>query len=207
MSVQHTPAPARSDVRRPASVGASTPARPFFKRGMLLTVGAVAWGLDSLIFGTDPSGRLEEALSSITSGTFQLGIMGLLTVLFATQALGEGRLARFFLRLEGVLLVGAMASTFVDGIGVSDLDQTGWLILDMFWPLSMLGMFLIGVRVAIAGRWTGKDRYWPLIAESWGPIVVPTFGIFGSSVAGVVSFVHLCVGYGVLGQIVARKQR
>ena len=98
MSVQHTPAPARSDVRRPATVGANTPARPFFKRGMLLTVGAVAWGLDSLILGTDPSGAMEEAFSSITSGTFQLGIMGLLTVLFATQALGEGRLARFFLR-------------------------------------------------------------------------------------------------------------
>ena len=207
MSVQHTPAPARSDVRRPASVGASTPARPFFKRGMLLTVGAVAWGLDSLIFGTDPSGQMEEAFSSITSGTFQLGIMGLLTVLFATQALGEGRLARFFLRLEGVILVFAMASTFVDGIGVSDLDQTGWLLLDLFWPLSMLGMFFIGIRVAIAGRWTGKDRFWPLIAESWGPVCVPTFAIFGSTVAGVVSFVHLCVGYGVLGQIVARKQR
>jgi len=207
MSVQHTPAPARSDVRRPATVGANTPSRPFFRRGMLLTVGAVAWGLDSLIFGTDPSGAMEEAFSSITSGTFQLGIMGLLTVLFATQALGEGRLARFFLRLEGVVLVGAMASTFVDGVGLSDLDQTGWLILDLFWPLSMLGMFLIGIRVAIAGRWTGKDRYWPLIAESWGPVCVPTFALFGSTVAGVVSFVHLCVGYGVLGQIVARKQR
>ena len=207
MSVQHTPAPARSDVRRPATVGANAPSRPFFKRGMLLSVGAVAWGLDSLIFGTDPSGAMEEAFSSITSGTFQLGIMGLLTVLFATQALGEGRLARFFLRLEGVVLVGAMASTFVDGVGLSDLDQTGWLILDLFWPLSMLGMFLIGIRVAIAGRWTGKDRYWPLIAESWGPVCVPTFALFGSTVAGVVSFVHLCVGYGVLGQIVARKQR
>jgi len=206
MSVQHTPAPARSDVRRPASVGASTPARPFFKRGMLLTVGAVAWGVDTLIFGTDPSTTTEEVLSSVTGGTFQLGIMGLLTVLFATQALGEGRLARFFLRLEGVLLVGAMASTFVDGIGVSDLDKAGWVMLDMFWPLSMLGMFFIGIRIAIAGRWHGKARYWPLIAESWAPIVVPMYGLFGSTVAGVVSFVHLCIGYGVLGQIVARKE-
>jgi hypothetical protein len=174
---------------------------------MLLTTGAVAWGLDSAIFGSDPSGSFEEAVSSITSGTFQLGIMGLLTVLFATKALGAGRLARFFLRLEGVILLGAMASTFVDGIGVSDLDKTGWVLLDMFWPLSMLGMFFIGIRVAIAGRWHGKERFWPLIAESWGPIVVPTYGIFGSTVAGVVSLVHLCIGYGVLGQIVARKQR
>ena len=33
-----------------------------------------------------------------------------------------------------------------------------------------------------------------------------TFGLFGSAVAGVVSFFHLCIGYGVLGQIVARKE-
>ena len=80
-------------------------------------------------------------------------------------------------------------------------------MLDAFWPLSMLGMFFIGIRIAIAGRWHGYSRFAPLVAESWGPIVVPTFAIFGSNVAGVVSFVHLCVGYGVLGQIVARKQR
>ena len=207
MSVHHTPAPARSDVRRPASAGAPTPARPFFKRGMLLTVGAVAWGTDSLIFGTDPSGSLEEALSSITGGTFQLGLLGLLSVLYATKALGEGGLARFFIRLEVVLVLLAIGSTIADGIGVSDFDKLGWVLLDTCWPLSMLGMFFIGIRVAIAGRWTGKDRYWPLIAESWGPIVVPTFGIFGSSGAGVVAFVHLSVGYGVLGQLVARKQR
>lgn len=207
MSVQQTPAPARSDVRRPAAGSTSTPTRPFFKRGMLLTTGAVAWGFDSLIFGSDPSNSTEEVLSSLTSGTFQFGLLGLLTVLWATKALGDGRLARFFIGLEAVLLFFAIGSTFVDGIGVSNLDQTGWLILDMFWPLSMLGMFFVGIRIAIAGRWHGYSRFAPLIAESWGPIVVPTYGIFGSTVAGVVSFVHLCLGYGVLGQIVARKQR
>jgi hypothetical protein len=207
MTLEQTPAAARTDVRRPAATTlTTTPTRPFYKRGMLLTTGAVAWGVDSAIFGSDPHGSFEEALSSITSGTFQLGILGLLTVLWATTALGEGRLARFFLRLEGVVLVLAMGSTFVDGIGVSDLDKVGWVLLDLCWPLSMLGMFLIGIRIAVAGRWHGKSRYWPLVAESWGPIVVPTFGLLGSTVAGIVSFVHLCVGYGVLGQIVARKQ-
>ena len=209
MSVQHTPAPARSDVprRTPDSTTPTRPsARPVYRRGMLLTGGAVAWGIDSLVLGTDPSGTFEEAMSSLTSGVFQLGLLGLLTVLYATKALGDGRLARFFIRFEAVLLFFAIGSTVADGIGVSNLDQPGWAMLDAFWPLSMLGMFFIGIRIAIAGRCHGKARFWPLIAESWGPIVVPTFGIFGSSVAGVVSFVHLCVGYGVLGQIVARKE-
>ena len=205
MTIEQTPAPARSDVRR--IPGESTaPTRPFKARGMLLTAGAVAWGLDSLIFGTDPSGSFEEALSSITSGTFQLGLLGLLSVLFATNALGAGRIARSAIRLEVGILVLAIGSTIADGTGVSDLDRVGWILLDLCWPLSMLGMSLIGIRVAVAGRWQGKARFWPLVAESWGPIVVPTFGIFGGAVAGVVSFVHLCVGYGVLGQIVARKE-
>ena len=204
MTIEHTPAPARSDVR---SIGGRTaPTRPFFKRGMLLSIGAVAWGIDSLVFGTNPDGTLEEALSSLTGGTFQLGLLGLLSVLYATQALGEGRLARFFIRFEAVLVLFAIGSTVADGIGVSDMDKAGWAMLDAFWPLSMLGMFFIGIRIAIAGRWHGKARYWPLIAESWAPIVVPMYGLFGSTVAGVVSFVHLCIGYGVLGQIVARKE-
>jgi hypothetical protein len=208
MSFQHTPPPARSDVLTiPAGAAPTRATRPFYRRGMLLSAGAVAWGLDSLVFGTDPEGAFEEALSSLTSGTFQLGLLGLLTVLSATKALGDGRLARFFLRLEAVVLLFAIGSTVADGTGVSDLDKVGWALLDACWPLSMLGMFAIGIRIAIAGRWRGRARFWPLIAESWGPIVVPTFAIFGSTVAGVVSCVHLCVGYGVLGQIVARKEQ
>jgi len=207
MSVQHTPAPARSDVPRPAADPATPPApRPFYRRGMLLSTGAVLWAADMIVFGSDPAGAFEEAVSSLTSGTFQIGLLGLLTVLYATRALGEGRLARFFLRLEAVLLVLAIGSTIADGTGVSDLDRAGWLLLDMFWPLSMMGMFFVGIRIAIAGRWTGKARFWPLIAESWAPVVIPTFGIFGGTVAGVVAGLHLLVGYTVLGQLVARRR-
>ena len=52
-----------------------------------------------------------------------------------------------------------------------------WLaVLDVFWPLSMLGMFVIGVKIAFAGRWTGAARIWPLVAESWAVVSVPAFG-------------------------------
>ncbi|WP_243061249.1 hypothetical protein [Nocardioides sp. SR21] len=206
MTFEQNPTPARSDVRPPAA-SAPTPPRPFRTRGMLLTVGAVAWGIDTLVFGTDRTGTTEQVLSMLTGGVFQLGLLGLLSVLSTTGALGEGGLARFFIRVEIALVLLALGSTVADGIGVSDMDQAGRAMLDAFWPLSMLGMFFIGIRIAIAGRWHGKARYWPLIAESWAPVVVPMYGLFGSTVAGVVSFVHLCVGYGVLGQIVARKQR
>ena len=101
----------------------------------------------------------------------------------------------------------AIVSTFVDTIEMSDLDKLGWLLLDLNWPLSMLGMLLIGIRIAIAGRWTGASRYWPLVAESWALVVIPSFGIFGEDIAKYVSAVHLLVGYTVLGVLVARKER
>ena len=55
-------------------------------------------------------------------------------------------------------------------------------MLDAFWPLSMLGMFLIGIRIAVAGRWTGVSRYWPMVAESWAVVTVPAMAIFGPTV-------------------------
>jgi hypothetical protein len=207
MTIEQTPAFARSDIR-PTPSGTSSPtARPFVRQGFLLTTGALAWAAATAIVGsTDPGNATDEAIFSAGSGLFQVGLLGLLVVLFRTQALGAGRLARFFIRLESVLLTLAIASTFVDGIGVSDLDQTGWMILDLFWPISMLGMFMIAIRIAIAGRWSGVSRFYPLVAESWALVVVPTFNVAGGTAASVVSCIHLTIGYAVLGQIVARKQ-
>ncbi len=60
----------------------------------------------------------------------------------APRPSATGRLARFFLRVEAVPAhAWPSRSTFVDAIQVSDLDQPGWLALDVFWPFSMLGMF------------------------------------------------------------------
>lgn len=206
MTLHQTPPPARSDVGRPAAP-TTTSARPFLLHGTVLTVGAVSWAITQAANGIDPHGTTEEAIYSLTSGIFQLGLLCLLRVLWRTQALGEGRLARFFIRLVFGMVLLAIGSTIGDGIGVTDLDQTGWLLLDMFWPLSMLGMFFIGIRIAIAGRWRGAARFWPMVAESWAVVCVPTMAIWGEDVATIVSFFHLCLGYGVLGLIVARKER
>jgi hypothetical protein len=206
MTIEQTPAFARSDVRPTTVAAPSTPSRPFFRRGMMLTTGAVAWAVTQVFIGLDPGSPAQEAVFSTTSGMFQIGLLCLLTVLYRTQALGTGRLARFFLRLEAGLVTLAIGSTIVDGIGVSDLDKAGWLLLDMFWPISMLGMALIGIRIAIAGRWRGASRLWPMFAESWVLVTLPSMAIFGAGVGTAVSVVHLCLGYGLLGQIVARKE-
>ena len=52
----------------------------------------------------------------------------------------------------------------------------------------------------------GASRYWPMVAESWVVVTVPSFGVGGPAPARVVGAVHLLVGYAVLGQIVARTR-
>jgi hypothetical protein len=199
--------PARTDVR-PTTTSSGSPARrPYVLQGTVLSVGALAWAVTMAFGGIDPGETGADRVAfAFGSGLFQVGLLCLLTVLFRTRALGTGRLARFFVRFEAVLVVLAIGSTIADGTGVSNLDQTRWLLLDMFWPLSMLGMFLIGIRIAVAGRWRGVSRFWPMVAESWAVVVIPTMGIFGEDVAQVVAPLHLLVGYVVLGQIVARKE-
>ena len=203
MTVSHSPAPARSDLVAPPT-GAST-ARPYLLHGRVLSLGALSWALAIAAFGANPHEALPLALFGLGSGFFQVGLLFLLRVLWRTRAIGEGRVARTVLRVEAVFVALAICSTFVDAIAVSDLSQPGWLALDAFWPLSMLGMFLIGVRIAIAGRWTGTYRFWPMVAESWAVVTVPSNAVFGPTVGAVVGALHLLVGYTVLGLLVSRK--
>ncbi len=204
MTISHSPAPARSDVAASAPTG-SGPRHPYALHGRALSVGAVAWSASILAVGQDPHTTPGLAVFGVGSGLFQVGLLFLLRTLWRTQALGEGRLARGVLRFETFAVAMAMASTFVDAIGVSDLTQPAWLVLDLFWPLSMLGMFLIGIRIAIAGRWRGVSRFWPMVAESWAVVTIPAMGIFGEAAGRYVGALHLLVGYTVLGLVVSRK--
>ena len=206
MSISHSPAPARSDVAvTTAPAGRTT--RPYLRHGRMLSIGALAWSAAILLVGQDPHDPLGLVIFGVGSGLFQVGVMCLLRVLWRTRALGDGRIARAVLRVETVVLGLAMASTFVDTIAISDLTQPGWLVLDLCWPLSMLGMFFIGVRIAIAGRWKGASRFWPMVAESWAVVTVPSLMIGGALVGQLVGAFHLVVGYAVLGVLVANKRR
>lgn len=206
MTVTQKSAPARSDLVGPAAPTTATTDRPFRAHGSVLTAGAVAWAAAIAAFGPDPATQpLPLLLFGLGSGLFQVGLLLLLRVLDRTRALGTGRLARAVIRVETAFVGLAIASTTVDAIGVSDLTQPGWLLLDLCWPLSMLGMFLIGIRIAVAGRWRGASRFWPMVAESWAVVTIPVMGALGADAARVVGSVHLLVGYAVLGQLVARK--
>lgn len=207
MTVTTNPAAARTDLVSPAATAPTTgTTRPYRVHGLLLTTGALAWATTMALFGLNPEElTLGHSAAMVGAGLFQVGLIALLRVLWRTRALGTGRVARVFLVIENVLVLLAMASTTVDALGVSDLTQPGWALLDACWPFSMLGMFAIAVRIAVAGRWRGVSRYYPLVAESWALVVIPVLNVFGPAVAAVVAPLHLLVGYSVLGLIVSRK--
>ena len=209
MSITQTSAPARSDLSTTAPTGTPTvplTQRPYFRHGTMLTVGALAWSSMIAVFGLNNESTVYQYAHNASAFLFQVGVLCLVRVLWRTKAIGVGKVARTVLRIEAGALALAMASTASDFIGLTNLDNPASLALDLFWPISMLGMFLIGIRIAIAGRWKGLSRFYPLVAESWAVVTVPTMGIFGEGVARWVGAAHLVIGYAVLGQIIARKQ-
>jgi hypothetical protein len=207
MSLTRTSAPARSDVTTDASQPLVAPnPRPYFRHGTMLTVGALAWSSMIAVFGFNNESTAYQYAHNAGAFLFQIGVLSLVRVLWRSKAIGAGKVARTVLRIETGALVLAMASTTSDFFGLTNLDNPASLALDMFWPISMLGMSLIGIRIAIAGRWKGLSRFYPMVAESWAVVTVPTMGILGEGVARWVGAAHLVLGYAVLGQIVARKK-
>jgi hypothetical protein len=208
MSLSTTPAPARTDT---AGLGPAGPAnrpvassRSVRRAGITLALGSAAWAAATLAFGIDPATDWQDLAYELTAVLFQLGLVALVFVQLRTGAIGTGRLARFFLHLEHVLLGLAMLSSLSSAFLPEYADEGWYLALDAFWPLSMLGMFLIGIRIAIAGRWTGAARWWPLGAESWALVNIPVAQLAPDAVAYTAGG-HLLVGYVALGALLATR--
>lgn len=204
MTVTTTPARARDDA---ADAGAGRP-RPIADRtvgrlGAVLAAGALAWAGGMAYAGTDPVSGPGVWVIAATSLAFQLGVLALLTVYRRTRALGTGRVALTAVAVQHVLLAGAVLNTLDPALPF--LRGTPWhVVFDLCWPLSMLGMAAVGVRVAIAGRWRGAARVWPVVAESWGLVVIPVHDAFPAA-DHVVPAAHLLVGYTVLGLVLATR--
>ncbi|MFD1539249.1 hypothetical protein [Nonomuraea guangzhouensis] len=200
-----TPAKARTDTT--ASGEPPVSGKPLISPGTIrvlgltLTAGTLAWATSIFLYGTQNTG-FAERFGDLTGLLFQGGVFALLTVQARTQATGITRVSRIMLRVEAVLLALASVWSLLHGV-LPEPAQDGPLlaILDLFWPLSMLGMMIIGVKLAVAGRWRGPLRWWPLIAESWAVVTVPLFIVFGEQASRWVGGTHLIIGYATLGAL------
>ena len=211
-SVSTAPAPARTDVdaplaRQTAGAGESAPGAPGIRSATVrrhalpLVLGALTWAMSSFALGFNPSSAAGIVVQDLSGLAFQVGVMSLVLLQLRTAATGTGRGARILLRVEQVLLSLAMVWTVVHALVPSARDEVWLAVLDVFWPLSMLGMFVIAIKIAVAGRWQGLARYWPLVAESWAVVSVPSMAIGGAEVGRYVGSVHLLVGYVTLGLV------
>jgi hypothetical protein len=204
-----TPAAARTDGAAEREMS-STTGRPTLSvafvrwAGLGLTAGAAAFATTFFVYGVAET-EIASRISDLGGLALQLGLFGLLTVMLRTGATGTSRLARGMIRFEFGLLSLATIWSVAHALVPDEMRSAIWLaVLDVFWPLSMLGMFVIGIKVAVAGRWTGLLRAWPLVAESWAIVVLPIMGIFGPTVGGPAAGLHLLLGYGILGVLLAR---
>lgn len=208
MSVTTAPFLARTDAATAPPARAETD-RFVRRAGALLAVGAASWSATFLTVGSNSDTAFGERLNDGTGLVFQLGAFALVTAMARTGAIGSTRFARGFLRLERVLLTLAMTWTVLHFVDYEWADTTGWVMaLDAFWPLSMLGMFVLGIKVLRARRWRGSLRVAPFIAETWAVVSVPAFGIGVATghpeIGNVVAGLHLLVGYTRLGVLLNR---
>lgn len=202
MTVTTRPAPARTDESDPTVTIGTTGVR---RLGLGLTAGSLAWAGAMFMYGSNPVDSAEIAVTDLTGLAFQLGVFALLTTQLKTRATGTSRAAAALLKVEFVLLALASVWSLIHGAVPAWRDATWLAVLDAFWPLSMLGMFIIGIKVAFAGRWRGVARIWPLIAETWVVAVAPFFVLVGEHVSDIVAPSHLIIGYTTLGVILAAR--
>ncbi len=172
--------------------------------GALLAVGTVAWAVGMAIAGDHEGFGWQSLLGGATALLSQAGIARLLLLQYRTAAMGDGPLARGVYRLQGVFLAGAVVSTVLDTFWLLHGTPV-WMAFDLCWPLSMATMVGIGVRVAIANRWTGSIRWTTLWAQSWFVTSIPVVLIVRDAGLWVAS-AQLISGYAVLGLLLARHE-
>lgn len=204
MSINASPATARTDIRTAPPGATADPLLPVRLAGAALAIGTAAWALGTLLtFDVDPAADEYSLGYKASSLLFQLGLVALVGVQLRTRATGTGRLARRLLHAEHVLLGLAIVSSIQWMVAPDVSEDALWLALDAFWPLSMLGMAAIGIRIAIAGRWRGAARVWPAVAETWLLFMIPAMALAGDEASAFVSAGHLLVGYTALGLVLA----
>ena len=205
MTISTSPVPARTDEPGATAFRPTIRAGQVRRLGLTLAAGAAIWAVVNAITGSSPEQEWALRLGDVTGLGFQVGVLSLLRVQHATRSTGTSRLAVAMIKVEYVLLGVAMLWSALHAALPSLWGSVALGVLDAFWPLSMLGMAIIGVKVAVAGRWKGAARVWPLLAESWAPVTVPVFIAFGSTVGGYVGAAHLLLGYVGLGLLLARR--
>lgn len=140
--------------------------------------------------------------SSPLSGAFGL----LFTFGWFGNVLGLGSLGATGRRLPGKLLPGVE----LGGIVLAMLFQLFtifaphsqsplYTITDIAWPLSMLGMLIIGIVVAIRGGLRGAARFLSIVCFLWLPLGIVLMNAVSVPVGQIYGGLHIMLGWALLG--------
>lgn len=174
--------------------------------GVSVALGAIVWAIGWLQAGVPAEGTMDQT-ELVASGVFQLGLLGLLVVMRVTKATGAGRLGRFVVNAEIVAVLLAFAWTVPFALDPTRDHTTFFVVLDVFWPLSMLGTLVVGIAVLLARRWPMPARVLPLAAGLLIPmdIVLMATGLAGDWGEIVIRSVYFAIAYTVLGLAVTTQ--
>ncbi|MEJ2887035.1 hypothetical protein [Actinomycetospora aeridis] len=216
-TIRTTPARVRTDADLPISAPTVPVERPEGPRGPStrslrllgagLAAGATAYGAAFITLGVTRGDTATEGsfYGDLCGLFFQLGVFCLLAAMWRSGAAGTTRLARTMIVVESVILAVATVQSVLTLPSMGGEWSAAAVALDPFWPLSMLGMAVLGVKVAVAGRWRGVLRAWPVVAETWFFVAMPALMVLGPTIGFVVGGVHFLAGYGVLGLLLALR--
>lgn len=174
----------------------ATPIAPWLVRtvGAALAVSSGAWAL-SFVLGIDAG----AVLGTVVAVAFQGSMLALLALVRRTRATGTRTAGRVLVGIQAGVLVLATLQSASEAIPGADAVAVA---LDPFWPLSMLGMLVVGLTVARVGRWRGVARAWIVVATSWIALL-PVMMIAPQEWSAIVATGHVLLGYVVLGAVLA----
>ncbi|WP_157431072.1 hypothetical protein [Actinomadura macra] len=197
---------------RPSAVHPDEPSTPTGDRllprtrltGAALAAGTLAW-VAGLAVAADRVKDEIVPVEIVGSMLFLLGVFPLVALVLATRGTGE-RKGRAIPAVEMALLVPAMAWCPI--ALVYREDPPAWTIpLDLCWPLSMLGMLVLGVAVVRTGRYRGFLRWQFLLCGLWLVAALPAQALLGDTGGTIAGGAWLALTYGVLGVRLAASPR
>jgi len=176
--------------------------KPLVRRcGATVALGALAWAIAALVAGPIEEGA-NSRLELVGSFAFQIGVLALVTALWATEGTGTSRWGRAVLVVQAVLVLLAMGWTIPHLFDPNMASDGIMLALDAAWPLSMLWLIVLGIKVARARRWPGTLRWAPLIASLWFPVSILALAA-GDWIGLVISSLWLAGTYVPMGLLMA----